>query len=179
VRKVLIVFGVTAVLLVGIWFGVGAALPADYEVSRAIEIAAPAEKVYQLVGHLDRWPEWTAWNVEKYPDIVYSYPGTREGTGAVQTWTMDAGVGRLEITAAEASRGISYDLTFDGGEFASVGIISFATDAAKPGITSVTWSDRGKLESTTKRWFGLLLDRMMGPQFEEGLATLKKKVEAG
>jgi len=176
VRKFLIVGGVTLVLLVGIWFGVGAALPSEYEVTRSIEIAAPAEKVYQLVGHLDRWPEWTAWNVEKYPDIVYAYPGAREGTGAIQTWTMEAGAGRLEITSAETTRGIAYDLSFDEEAFHSVGIISFD---AKPGVTMVTWKDKGELETTTKRWFGLLLDTLMGPQFEEGLATLKKKVEGG
>jgi uncharacterized protein YndB with AHSA1/START domain len=177
VRKVLIILGSAVLLLVIVWYGVGAALPTDYKVSRSIDIAADPEKVYQLVGHLDRWPEWTPWTAEKYPDIVYTYPGAREGTGAVQTWTMDAGSGRLEITAAEPSRGISYDLSFDEGEFASVGIIAFATDSSKPGVTSVTWSDQGKLESTMKRWFGLFLDSLMGAQFEEGLATLKARAE--
>jgi len=176
VRKVLVIFFVVLVLLVGTWFGVGAALPREYSVTRAIEIAAPPERIYELVGHLDRWPDWTAWNVEKYPDLVYTYPGAREGTGAIQNWTMEAGTGRLEITSAEASRGIAYVLSFDEGEFESVGIISFE---AKPSVTTVTWKDEGELESTRKRWFGLLLDRLMGPQFEEGLATLKKKVEAG
>ena len=28
------------------------------------------------------------------------------------------------------------------------------------------------------RYFGLIMDRMMGPDFEEGLNTLKGKVEA-
>lgn len=176
VKKFLVVCGVFAVLVLGTWFGIGSALPGEYEVVRVIEISAPPEKVYAFVGHLDRWPEWTVWNTEKYPEIVYSYPGKREGTGAVQTWTMDAGTGRLEITSAEAARGISYDLSFDGGVFTSIGIISFET---KPAATVVTWRDKGVLDTTRERWFGLLLDSMMGPQFEEGLAALKAKVESG
>ena len=46
--------------------------------------------------------------------------------------------------------------------------------------TKVTWSNEGDLGANPiNRYFGLMMDRMMGPDFEEGLNNLKRAVEAG
>lgn len=172
-KKLLIIFGGFVVLLLGVYFGVGAALPGDYEVVRSKTIGAEPEKIYELVGHLDRWPEWTTWNTERNPDLVFSFPGKREGVGAVEEWSMKGGNGRFEITSAETTRGISYDLSFDEGAMVSEGIISFE---AKGATTLVTWRLRGSFEGMAARWFGLFLVPMLSDDLEVCLEGLEREL---
>lgn len=172
-KKLLIIFGGFVVLLFGVYFGVGAALSGDYEVIRSKTIEALPEKIYELVGHLDRWPEWTTWNTEKNPGLVISYPGKCEGAGAVEEWSMKGGEGKFEITSAETTRGISYDLSFDEGAMVSEGIISFE---AKGATTLIVWRLRGSLEGTASRWFGLFLVPMLEDDLEECLEGLEREL---
>jgi hypothetical protein len=42
-----------------------------------------------------------------------------------------------------------------------------------------TWTNEGEMGGNPiNRWFGLMMDRMVGPDFEAGLANLKKLAEA-
>ena len=136
---------------------------------RSLEIDATPEQIYGLVGHVDKWPEWSAWNTETYPDLKYEFPGKTEGVGAIQKWTMERGTGQLEITSAESTRGISYELVFEGMA-PSEGIIELTSLGEKK--TQVTWTNRGTLEGTSQRWLGLMMDSMMGQQFEQGLTGI-------
>lgn len=159
-----------ALLVVG-FFGGGALLPKTFSIQRSQRIAAPAEEVYTLVGHLDRWTEWTAWNAEEIPGLEISVPGTSEGTGATQLWKMGEREGTLTITSAEAARGIFYSFILEG-QPKSEGIITFVTAGS---FTEVVWQIRGSLENSTERWLGTLLDGRLGGQMEEGLDRLKAR----
>jgi hypothetical protein len=44
--------------------------------------------------------------------------------------------------------------------------------------TKVVWIDAGDLGmNPLNRWFGVFLDKLIGPDFEKGLANIAKKVE--
>jgi hypothetical protein len=46
------------------------------------------------------------------------------------------------------------------------------------GAYKLVWSDEGDLGlNPINRWFGLMLDKFIGTDFETGLANLKKLVE--
>lgn len=172
-KTVIFGFTILAVVFVVAFFVGGAFLSSDYSVVRSLEIEATPEQIYGLVGHVDKWPEWSAWNTETYPDLKYEFPGKTEGVGAIQKWTRDRGAGELEITSAEEKRGISYRLKFEGFP-ESEGIIELKS--LGEARTQVTWTNRGSLESTSQRWLGLMMDSMIGGQFEEGLASIAEQV---
>jgi hypothetical protein len=152
-RRLLIVIAAAAAIVAGVWYGVGATLPEAVSVRRTRRIEASPEQVYAWVGHLDRWPEWTAW---------------------MQVWTHPDGAGRLEITSAEESRGIGYELTFAGSALAVDGIISL-TPAGQ--ATDVLWIVDAPLSSRRERWFGLTLPRRIGRDLEQGLEGLARRLQ--
>ena len=168
--------GIGVIAVVVLFVSVGFCLPRRFSVSRSIVVEAPPEAVYGVVAKLREWPTWTAWTVERYPDMKVTFSGPEEGVGARQSWEGNSsGKGSVEITKASPEEGIAYDFAFDGSP--STGGISFFPSF--DGATLVTWHAEGDLGmNPIARYFGLLMDRFMGPDFEVGLTNLKKKVEA-
>lgn len=146
-------------------------LPESYEVQRETTINATPAQIYEYVGHLDKWPEWSTWTTENYPAIEYTYYET-EGVGARQTWTQADGSGELTLTHASPDSGIKYDMVFDEAFKASGEILFEQGD----GGTLVKWRNYGDLEGPG-RLMGPMMDSMMGPDFESGLAKLKGMLE--
>jgi hypothetical protein len=140
-------------------------------------VQAPAEAVHQVVNRFREWPTWTAWNSQRFPDLEMTYAGPAEGVGAKSHWASNsAGDGDMEITASDPAKGIAYDLAFDGGAMKSTGGIDYVPTS---GGTIVTWHAEGDLGfNPVSRYFGLLMDGMMGPDLATGLANLKQRVES-
>lgn len=162
---------IALVLLVGLF------LPRNYNLERTIDIQADMETIYPDLVSLRRWPEWTAWNKEMDPAAEFKFGTPETGVGAEYTWSGPVlGQGRLKLTKAEPGKGIEYTLEFENGSMTSDGAITMEKVA---GVVRVTWVDRGDLgRSPVNRYFGLLLDSMVGPNFEKGLQTLKSRAEA-
>lgn len=150
-------------------------LPSTYRVERSVVIQARPEVVYTLVGDLRRWKEWGAWHARD-PQMKLTYA---EKTGAVGSWSawesQSQGSGRMTITQHEPPRRLVYKLEFPDMGTTSEGTMTLA-DAG--GGVKVIWVDAGNLgKSPLYRWFGLFLDRLIGPDFEQGLANLKRLAE--
>lgn len=163
-------------VLIALLAVVGLFLPDRYHVERAIIMNAPAEAVFARANTLKTWPEWTAWTKAKYPDMETKFSGPEAGVGSVYQWSgKSSGIGSLRITAVEPAKRVIYDLDFDNGKYLSVGSIILTPEGAG---TKVTWVDEGALGSNPiNRWFGLMMDSMMGPDFETGLKNLKELSE--
>ncbi len=170
---VMAIVGLLAVALL-----IGFLLPSAFVVSRSVVIDAPPADIHQYVNTLNQWPEWTAWNTQTYPELKYSYEGPESGVGAVQTWT-DPGMGggRLEITSSREDEGITFVLYFEQSPEPLVGSIAYAP--VGNGSTRVTWTGNGDVGSNPiGRYFGLMMDSMIGADYEAGLRKLKILVEA-
>jgi hypothetical protein len=152
-------------------------LPSKYRVTRTVAMKATADAIFAQVNMLKTWPEWTAWTKARYPDMRISFSGPEAGVGATYNWDgKSTGQGTLTITKSEPGRGIGYDMAFEHGKFKSQGgiLIEPAGDQM-----NVTWTNEGELRSNPiNRYFGLMMDKMMGPDFEQGLRNLKQRVEA-
>lgn len=152
-------------------------LPSTYRIERRVTINAKPGAVFPHLNTLKRWPEWIVWTATKYPDMKVSFTGPESGMGASYSWEgKSSGRGTLKITRSEPDKSISYDLDFENGKYVSKGSITLEPTGES---VSVTWSNEGNLGwNPVSRFFGLFMDKMMGPDFEEGLRNLQKKVEA-
>jgi len=166
--------GLSAVVL--LFVVISFCLPRKFHVERGIFINAPPDSIHAVISKLREWPRWTAWTKERYPDMKIDFSGPEEGVGAKQTWEgKSSGSGSIEITKASPEEGIAYAFTFDGSP--STGGIGLFP--GPDGGTLVSWYADGDLGmNPVARYFGLLMDRFMGPDFEKGLINLKMKVEA-
>lgn len=164
------------VALAAVFLVVGFFLPGSYRVERSIVIRGKPDAIFAKVNTLKHWPEWTAWTVARFPNMKLSFTGPEAGVGAVYSWTgKTSGDGILKLTRSEPGKLIAYDLDFEHGKYLSKGEITFTAEGE---MVAVKWANSGDLgENPVNRWFGLLLDRMMGPDLQAGLENLKKQAE--
>ena len=162
------------VLAVGL-VGVGFLLPSKFRVERSATINAPAEKVYALVADPRAWTQWTVWN-KRDPAMKMVYSGAATGVGAKWSWeSKTEGNGTMEFTRADSPRVVEFNLTFPDMKMASQGSVTLDAAGAS---TRVTWANYGDLGGNPLvRYFGLVMDKMVGADFEAGLAGLKALAE--
>ena len=166
--------------LVGLWvllLLVGLVLPGHYRVERSVVIAARPAAVYPLVGYLRAWRQWGVW-FGRDPAMQVSYSPATSEVGAWSQWrSKSQGDGKMTITAARPPEYFEYRMEFADMGMASRGTMALAAQSG--GATRVTMGMEGDLgRSPINRWFGLFMDRLVGPDFEAGLANLKKISEA-
>ncbi|MEP7154785.1 MAG: SRPBCC family protein [Betaproteobacteria bacterium] len=151
------------------------ALPSAYKVERSIVINAPIEVVYPLVYDPKAWARWGVWN-RRDPGMKVTYSGSPAGVGAKWSWeSKSEGNGTMECTGAEFNRSVSYKLTFSDFDGAFNGRLEFTP--ADKGV-QVKWIAEGDVGSNPlMRYFALVMDRMMGPDFEGSLKNLKEMAE--
>lgn len=171
-KKILLAIALILVALVV----VSQFLPSKYHVERSVVMAAQAEGIYPWINNLKKWPEWSPWTATKDPTLVNSYEGPDEGVGAVSKWDSKKwGDGSMKISEAEPGKSLKFDLAFDHGKYRSTATFTLA--AAGEG-TKVTWAMDGNVSrNPVDRFFSLLMDSMVGKDFEEGLRNLRAKAE--
>ena len=171
IQWTLAVVGALALVVVGVGFF----LPSAFEVRRTIEIAAPPAKVYDLVADPRLWARWSAWS-RRDPNMDVAFSGPPFGQGAKWSWkSRSEGTGSMEFVKVEPNRRIDYALSFPEYNMKSAGTWLF--DPAGDG-TRVTWTNAGDVGGNPlKHYLAVFMDRMVGPDFEQGLANLKGLAE--
>jgi hypothetical protein len=149
----------------------------NYTVVRSATIDAAPGRVYEQIADFRRWTSWSPWE-DLDPDLERSYSGAESGTGAVYAWSGNrkAGQGRMVVVEATEPSRVRIDLTFEK-PWKSRNDTRFTIEPAGSG-SQVTWSMTGQKTLMT-RVLGVFtsLDKMVGPDFEKGLARLKATVE--
>ncbi len=175
-----IILGVLAliVLLVAGFCVAVAMQPNELKVTRSAVIDAPPEKVFEQVNDFNKWAAWSPW--EKLdPAMKKDFSGSPSGKGALYHWAGNdqVGEGRMTIAESHPSAHIKIDLEFIK-PFAqkSVTDFTFKPDGDK---TNVTWTMTAQNNFLSKA-FGLMMDmdKMIGADFEKGLAQMKTVAEA-
>ena len=173
------IFGILFGLIV-VAFGIGFLLPAQVHVERQIVINAPPEQVFQLISDFHQWDAWSPWaNID--PNATMEVTGS--GVGQKMVWASDnadVGRGSQEITQLAVPTSLTTHLEFDGQSLADA---SFNL-APEDGMTRVIWSLDSNVRQNTPFLFqpissyaGLLLDPLVGKDYETGLQNLKQIAE--
>jgi hypothetical protein len=173
-KKILMAVAVVVVVVLGIV----AMQPAEFHVTRATTIAASAPAVFAQVNDFHNWDAWSPW-AKLDPAMKKRYEGAPAGLGAVYTWAGNnqVGEGRATITESRPSDLIRVKLEF-AKPFAATSTAEF-TFKAEGTQTVVTWSLVGRNNFMAKAVsLFMTMDRMVGGDFEKGLAQMKSVVEA-
>ena len=170
-----ILIGIAVVL--GALAGFVALQPAEFSVSRTASIAAPPGAVYAQVGELRKWKAWSPW-AKKDPNAKESYDGPAAGTGASMSWSgnSEVGEGRMTIIESRPNELLRFKLEFFK-PFAATNSAEFTFKEAG-GLTRVDWTMRGENNFVGKAMCLVFdMDKMVGGDFEAGLAGIKAIVE--
>ena len=150
-----------------------------YTVTRTTTIAAPAERVHALVDDFHRWPQWSPWE-DLDPQMRRTYSGPDAGVGAVYAWEGNRKAGRGDMTiTGDTPEQVDIDLHFEK-PFPARNRIELVLTPAGEASTGVEWRMHGEL-SGFMRLFSMVtsMDSLVGPDFEKGLARLKRVAESG
>lgn len=147
--------------------------PDDFRVQRSARIDAPPEKVYGLIEDLHRWSAWSPWE-KKDPAMQRSFTGAAHGTGSKYAWNgnKDVGQGSMTITDATPSSRVALDLDFvKPFEGHNKVVFTLTPDGD---ATAVNWEMAGPMPFISKIICLFVdMDRMIGKDFEAGLANLE------
>jgi carbon monoxide dehydrogenase subunit G len=154
----------------------GFVLPDKAHVARSTVINAPPEKIFAVVSDLKRTKDWSPWFAMD-PQMAVTYEGDTPAVGQKMSWSSqkpDVGTGSQQTIGLTENKQVVAALDF--GEMGqATATVDLVPEAAG---TRVDWALDVPLGNIIERWFGLIMDRMVGPDFEKGLANLKAHVEA-
>jgi carbon monoxide dehydrogenase subunit G len=128
------------------------------------------------VNDFHNWQAWSPW-AKMDPTAKNSFAGTPSGEGALFSWAGNnkVGEGRMTIMESRPSESIRIKLEFLK-PFQATNTAEFTFQPTGEG-TLVTWSMSGKNSFMAKAVVLVMnCDKMVGGQFEQGLANLKDVV---
>jgi hypothetical protein len=173
-KKILIALAVIVIVFVVIV----ALQPSEFRVARTAAISAPPPAVFAQVNDFHNWEAWSPW-AKLDPAAKNSFEGPSAGIGAIFKWSgnNEVGEGRMTITESRPSDLIKIKLDFTK-PFEATNTTEF-TFKPEGNQTMVTWSMFGTNNFIAKA-FCLFnsMDKMIGGQFEKGLAQMKSVAES-
>lgn len=172
----LIAFVLLAMAVVAV-LGFASTKPDVFRVSRRIRVQAPPERIQPLLVDFRRWAAWSPYD-KLDPGMQKTFSGPPSGVGAAYAWSGNgkAGAGRMEITGVTPAL-VTIQLDFLK-PFASHNTAEFACTPQPDGSTELTWTMHGPAHMVSKvMQLFIDLDRMVGRDFEVGLANLRRLAE--
>jgi uncharacterized protein YndB with AHSA1/START domain len=178
VKKVLLGVGATLAVIVAALLIVIAMQPNEFRITRSAKMAAPPEIVFEQVNDYHNWDAWSPW-AKLDPNAKVTFEGPSAGKGAVFTWSGNdqVGAGRQTIVESRPNELVQIRLEFQK-PFQATNTAEF-TFKPEGEQTVVTWSMFGQNNFMGKA-ISLFMDcdKMVGGDFEKGLASMKSIVEA-
>ena len=168
---------IALVVIVVLFLVVVAMQQSEFQIARTTTISAPASVVFAQVNDFHKWEAWNPWG-KIDPAMKQTYEGEPAGVGAIYTWAgnREVGEGGMTITESRPNDLIRIKLEFFK-PFAATNNVEF-TFKPEGDQTAVTWSMTGKNNFIAKAVHLVMdMDKMVGGQFEKGLASLKSVAE--
>jgi hypothetical protein len=168
---------IIAVVLIAAVLGYAATRPDTFRTQRSITIAAPPDKIFPFINDFHQWIAWSPW--EKLdPALKRSFSGATSGKGAVYEWegNNQVGQGRMEISDTSPPFQVLSKLDFLK-PFEAHNTAEFTLKGGG-NSTDVTWAMYGPQPYMAKVMHLFFdMDKMVGRQFEQGLANLNSLVK--
>ena len=150
--------------------------PDSFRIERSTTIKAPPEKISAYLTDFKQWAAWSPWE-GKDPAMKRTYSGAASGKGAVYSWVgnKNVGTGRMEVLDVQPQK-VSIKLDFSA-PFEAHNTAEY-TMQLEGDSTKLTWAMFGPANYMSKVMSVVMsMDKMVGSDFEAGLAKLKAAAE--
>lgn len=145
-------------------------LSPHFSMSRAIVIKVPVAEVFKRLPDLNEYNNWNPFSENDSTQV------TGTGVNSFMTWKgKDSGEGKMTIVEIEPNHKIKIKMDFYK-PMKGEAVVYWITVPTADGNTEFKWTYDQDLPYLN-RYFGLVMDRMMGKYFEKGLVKYKAIVE--
>jgi hypothetical protein len=177
-KKILIAAVLVIGLLIGGLCAVVAMQPDTFAIERSATMDAPPAEIFAQVNDLHAWNGWSPW-IDLDPNAKTSFSSPSAGKGATFGWSGNAEVGEGTLTIVDSQPNERVELEQEFVKpMAGKARIVFTLAPVTEG-TKVTWRMDGTNDFAGKAMCLVMdMDAMLGPKFEEGLASIKRVVES-
>ena len=151
--------------------------PDQFQVERSISISATPEAVFAHVQNFHHWKDWSPW-AKMDPTMKITYAGPAKGVGAQYEWTGNkkVGQGRMTITESSPSQKLEISLEFIKPVPAkNMTIFTFTQHGTETVVRWLMTGESGLMSKVFQTFMNM--DKMVGRDFESGLAGLKHAVD--
>jgi Polyketide cyclase / dehydrase and lipid transport len=167
----IIILGLVAAFLFWVW-----RKPDGFIIQREVSINAMPQDIFGRINNLRHFNEWNPW-ADMDPTSTMTYNTIESGPGASYSWIgKKTGEGSMTVLdqkqPSEVNMSVNFLKPFKANNKATFRITSSG------GNTTVNWAMTGKnafAHKLMQTFFSM--DKMVGKEFERGLATLKQHVE--
>ena len=156
-----------------------ASRPSEFRLERAITIAAPPARVFPVINDFHNWNTWSPWEALD-PSLQRTFTGASAGAGSVYDWTGNkkVGAGRMTIQKSEPNAVVQILLEFIR-PFKATNVTTFTLGSEGANATRVTWAMTGTNNFMMKAMHLVMnMEKLVGGDFEKGLAAMKQQVES-
>jgi len=167
---------IVVALIVAAVVAIASAKPDTFRVQRTASIKAAPEKIFPLISDLKSHLAWSPF--EKDPAMKRTFTEAGNGRGAVYEWdgNRKVGAGRIQVMTISAPFLVTMELMMFR-PFRAHNLVEFTVEP-KGDATNVSWAMQGRQPFFGKVMSTLInCDKMVGKEFETGLAKLKALAE--
>lgn len=164
-------------VLIAILLAVVLMQPDDFRIERSVTIAAPASVAFSFVNDFHRFTQWNPFAMGE-ADLTETFSGPDAGVGAGYAWKgTETGEGRMTILESRPDEYVAVKLEFLA-PMEATDLTEYTITPVDGGV-SLTWAMSGPnlFLGKVMNLFGGM-EKMVGPEFERGLANLKARAEA-
>ncbi len=171
-------FKIVIAIVIGIpvlFVGLGAVLPSHTHVERNITIEAPQGVVFYLVSQHKQFQKWSPW-AKMDPAMKVDFSGAEHGVGSMMAWSGNQEVGSGTSVYTEYVPNSRAVTSLDFGQMGG-GVAAFDLESVGTNQTKITWGFDTQHRNIIEKYFGLMMDSMLGAVYDEGLISLKNLAE--
>lgn len=174
----LLIGGILILIVIGVLVA-AARQPRAFRIERSIESSATPTEIFSILSDFRRFTEWSPWQ-DKDPQMKTEIMGEPGQIGSSYAWNGNnqVGEGRMTITGIELDKCVKLKLDFIK-PFAATNTVEWRIDHAD-GQRRIGWVMDGRNDKLLPRVMSLFMDmdKMVGSDFEKGLASLKALAES-
>ena len=166
---VIIIFVIIALFLI-----IPVFLPSTYHIDRSITVEKSVDLVFKTAVDMNQRAKWDPW-IEMEPEAEIIVKMNPDIIGSGYSWKGEIiGEGKITIQEFKPNELIKSKIKFISPQSMESDII-WTFDDTESG-TNITWALEGSLSYPMEKWFGLFMDKSLGPQFEKGLNNFKSLI---
>lgn len=155
-----------------------ALMPSKIHIERSAVIKASPATVYRYVADFRQFNRWSPW-AQRDPETQYEFGGPVVGVGSTMSWKSEhpeVGSGSQQVVEAEPPHMLKVRLEF--GEDMGPAFAGYTLEQQEDG-TRIVWTFDSEVGfNPLHRFFGLMMDKWVGADYDQGLSDLKQLVES-